>query len=528
MNQYFSRRFRIDRQTILGHGLLALCLWALLIWTSSPASARTQRTASPPNGAEIERASSLPAYVILGHKRRLQELRVGDDAWTLGADGFVISWTRWNDVWHPSAVQNIPRAQTLFFDRGEVLIYTEDEDLWRASSSTGAWEKTDDTSPAQHNAGEHHESVRCYVADTYAPCALLDQQNSPKSAMVSAPKLRDILIAEHGYYFVFRDGWYAYDAQGLVTPKDPRAVRKLSDKEQRVWVKGDVIASGVHAGDAHVALCVEAGDGTTVIDRNLRSGDAVVILESERPCPNRADYTPQFLRLSYADHSVRWTLNTQEIQEAPVSITLDNALAVELRASASVSRGCAHHTWDVSLYSDIVAEALLRRGLCAASATALDWNALDGRSGGSGILFVGSFGSFALMVDAKTMQIHTLQTNLRIATHARIRRTSDGSWLIADDKTSTVLRINSSGELGESNDLILIGNRLWYQAEGGVLTSDDGHQLLATDAGVVLNGVGIGPVAWRTLTADMRRVRQHSTLFSEQVNALRAGVSHAN
>lgn len=534
MTQYVSQ-FRHNTRPSLGIVALSSFLMALLLGMSSPALADTQDVVDSPPESKLHRTSTgdapLPAYVILGHKKRLQEVRIRDNAWTLGADGFVISWVLRNHIWRPTSVQKIPSAKGFSCEREEVLVVTQDGGRWRRFSTSGVWERVDGAppkSPMVEMVDGPPDEMQCDAGDLRVPSTSSDPHDGPQSAMISAPTLRDMLIADHGQYFVFRDGWYAHNAQALAAPEDVRVLRTFGETEQRVWVDGDVIASGVEAGDARIALCVEDSDGSTVIDRNLRSGARTVVMESERGCPSRADYLAGTLRLSYVDYVVKWPLDTQETTESHVSIALETALSVELRASASVSRRCAYQTWDVFLYSEIVGDAPLRRELCARSATALHWNAFDGRSGGSAILFVGRYGSVLLMVDAKTLTIHTLQTDIPIATHAQIRRTADGTWLIADAKANEALILNDAGVLVERRDLVLIDNRLWNHAQGGVLQSEDGHQLLVTDAGVVLNGVGIGPVVWRTLTADMRRIRQNPPLFSEQVNVLRADEIRAN
>lgn len=519
--------------------VFSLCFVVLFIWENPTASASTQHAVShslkahPASLKSSSEETSLPAYVILGHKKRLQEIRVGDDAWTLGSDGFVISWTRWEDVWHPTAVQEIPDAVALSFESGEVLVRTKSEEIWGVPPGSDTWEKTGRTPSERSQSNTHDVRAHCYTAGDHRPCSSSEAQEGPHSAMVSAPSLRDILVAEHGYYFVFQDGWYAFGTHEVATPSDVRTLKKINDREQRIWIHGHVIASSVqtsdeHAGDAHVAVCVERADTTQVIDRNLRTGEAVLVSESAGPCPDRAAYRSNVLRLSYADHVVRWTLDSHERTDGPVSISLDNALSMELRSSAYVSRRCAHQTWNVSLYSEIGGETPLRRALCAASATTVHWNALNGHSRGSGILFLGSYGSFLLMVDATTLTVHTLQTSHRIATNAQIRRTPEGTWLIADEKTGTAYTLDAMGERVSREDLVLIDNRLWHRALGGVLLSDDGHQLLVTDAGVVLNGVGIGPIVWRTLTADRRRVRQQPSLFAKQLDALSGSESLAH
>lgn len=529
MTQYFSFLCLSDR-SFRGIALFATWLMALLLGGSSPASAETGSTSPKLDAAQVSKEDApLPAYVILGHKKRLQQLRVRDNAWTLGADGFVISWTLRDQIWRPTSVQRIGGAQDLSYARGEVLVATHNGERWRLSDAPGVWERVDGSSSSLEVDDEPSGSTPCDFANADNPCLSSDAHDGPDSAMVSAPTLRDILIADHGQYFVFRDGWYAHNAQELVTPEDLQALRTFGKSEQRVWVDGEVIASSVEAGDARVALCVEDRDGgATVIDRNLRSGMRRVVFESARGCPTRAEYMSETLRLSYADHLVEWPLDTQETRASQVSIPLQTALSLTLRASASISRGCAYQTWDVSLHSDIVGDAPLRRELCARSATALHWNALDGRAGGSAILFVGRYGSVLLMVDAQTLGVHTLQSDISIATHAKIRRTADGMWLIADAKSNEALILNNAGDLVARRDLVLIDDRLWNRAEGGVMQSDDGHQMLVTDAGAVLNGVGIGPVVWRTLTADMRRIRQSPNLFSEQLNGLRTDGNRAN
>jgi|GEM_PF-6682802 len=408
-------------------------------------------------------------------------------------------------------------------ERASSVLHPENGAMrWLSLTSTG-WVDASHHAPPISIRGAQDGIARCFEHQSYERCATHNANGFPESSMVSSRTLRNILTAEHGEYFVFRDGWYGLTREVPPVWDDAQAVRTYDSLEQRVWFNGEVLASAVQDGTAHVAICRSTAGQAEVLEKDLSTGDTRRVTQAPS-CPLRADYDNNALVLSYGDRLVRWSLSDHQVREDPIDIALSSVLDARLVAAPSVSRGCPYRFWRVSMLTPWLAETPIARGICAQQAVPLRWDAVDGDGGGAAVLLRGRFGSHLVLVDRDTLATHTLQTNLDIPAHAQIYRRHDGNFFIVDPHQGTAELVDTSGQTLATEALVVIDGRVWREGRGGVLASDDGHQLLATDVGVVLDGVGIGPLAARTVTSDRYLIDRQPRLFSTRVRTLNLGL----
>lgn len=602
--------------------LALLCLTGCL---ATPASGSAhQRAATPTPDADTS-----PAYHVLGHAQRRQQILTEDRAWTLGEDGYILAWTRGKDgQWSVGAVRQIARARAIAHNGNTLLAWTPDAILpldptLKAQGSLGrddaiactdgrAWQHTreghlcvgdgsgqgictEDTIPRPNlregvctsdgtthclsisdasgaeawcttpdalafeggsdagyavfhptekggawrvfrqgqwrdaDADAQGEALRsgredlqpCFADGGAARCEEVSRHDAPDSARVSARTLRNILIAKHGFYFIFRDGWYAVSTEDAPAIEDIAQVRMLADASQRVWLDENIMRAQVEDGVARVSSCKrEENGGATIIDRDLSTGRATVVHRSDAGCPKRAEYHEGVLHLSYADRLLQWDILAQELREAPVEMSIKNALSSSLIAEPTLSRHCSHFRWDVSFRTAFSGKIPIARDICARHAVTLPWRTASHEGEGAALLLTGDFGSYLWLVHADSMRTHAVQTSEVIPAHATIYRQADGNYILSDRRTGRSMYLDPNGEVLDEVPMVMIGGRMWRETKSGVLKSDDGHQLLVTDAGVVLDGVGIGPITTRTLTHDMRRISAQPALFAQQLRLL--------
>lgn len=389
---------------------------------------------------------------------------------------------------------------------------------WLSLTSDG-WNDASSAAPPISVRAAQDGVARCFRDQSYAPCIGETPSDMPESSMVSARTLHNILPADHGDYFVFRDGWYGVSKDVHPAWTDVRALREYSSSEQRVWLDEEVLRSSVQNGVARVATCASHQGQAVVIDRDLSTGISRQVTRQER-CPLRADYRDGELLLAYGDRLIRWDIEHETSAETAVRAQVSETLSSDLVATSSISRGCAYMRWDISLSTPTAGDAPVGRGICAQTAVPLPWHSVSGGEGGAAILLRGRHGSQLRMVDRLTLSTYTLQTDVDIPAHAQIYRRSDGDFFIVDPHRGTALLLDTKGQILASEALVVIDGRIWRAGDGGTLVSDDGHQLLATDIGVILDGVGVGPLAARTIATDRRRIKAQPVLFSSQLRTL--------
>lgn len=405
-------------------------------------------------------------------------------------------------------------------DAGYAVLHPQEHQrVWRIWDGE-QWQAAESGHTGVKIPSNHDGLLPCFEGDSGHRCDSSAASDGPENGRISARTLRNILIAEHGFYFIFRDGWYGVHSDEAPSFDDVAYVHREPDGGERVWLQENVLRAQVEDGVARVSSCRETEEGATVIDRELHHGRTTVVHTSDDGCPKRAEYHEGTLHLSYRDRLLRWDILTEELEEAPVEMSIKNALSSSLIAEPSVSRHCSHLRWDVSFRTAFSGKIPIARDICARHAVTLPWHAATHEGDGAAIVLTGDFGSYLWLVHADSMTTHAIQTSEVIPAHTTIYRQEDGNYVLSDRRSGRSLILSPSGEVLDDTPMVFIGGRMWREEAGGVLASDDGHHLLVTDRGVILDGVGIGSITHRALTHDMRRVSARLALFSSQLRLL--------
>lgn len=362
----------------------------------------------------------------------------------------------------------------------------------------------------------------CFLAqDSYQRCSRLDAIDALDTRSVSSHVLQDVLMTEQGLYAVFPNGWYSLNAPALsASAEGIVSVRDYPNAQQRVWIDGEILGTGLHRATPHVAVCTQTATHWWIRDIQLESGTARTVSRGDGPCPNRADYHGDFLRLSFETRAEAWSLDSAQLQTADIRSPFQGAIAGELIARAGLARHCAHWAWDVAIESDTLGRVPLRERACARSMASTRWASDGGRSHGPALIMAGNASSFVFMIDEDTLESFTLRTRGKLSPRTRIHRSNNGSWLLSDPQTGEAHRFDARGGDAGSSISLVIGQRVWVLERFGILVSEDGHELLVTDEGLAIDGVGIGPVMPRTLTRSMQRLSDAPAAFQLAMEAL--------
>lgn len=521
--------------THLVHGFLAACCAVVVVFSSAMPSANAQSRGSAQRQASPSSTGSPPAFLVLGHRQKVDEIQHGRDAWTLGSDGYIIAWNYEDSRWIPRAVRQVPNSSSLALEGETLWVYGPDHTTILTVDLTPIRTEESIEQPPKPSREDRvlaketsvdGASLPCDETPSNETCAASTPIRGPDTAMISVRTLRNILVADHGSFFLFRDGWYSVSSTSNAQMEDALHIEAYSDADQRVWLDESVLASSVIDGEAHVATCAIRENRAQVRDRNLRTGAVTLVESTEDTCPLRAEYEEDLLLLAYDDHVFRWRNGETIVEQDPedtLRAPLSSILGSSLVARASITRGCAYRRWDLSLSMAAAGSSPIARGVCARTATPIKWTYAREGEGGAGILLRTRTGSQLWLVDRTSLAVHVYQTDVDLPPHVQIQRREDGTLFIADQRTGDAMHIDAQGQVLSTEAMVWIDGRIWREADGGILVSDDGHQLLATDRGVVLDGLGVGPITSRTITSDLRRLSAQPALFSAHLRALAAG-----
>lgn len=389
---------------------------------------------------------------------------------------------------------------------------------WLTRAGRAGWEELDQPNP-QTPLARQRERFTCVDtrASTIDGCASVDAASDLAFGPVVVPRLLEIVRDRSGLYFVFADGWLRVQPtlESAASVFEQFTTRRITPHAERVWVSAEILGVSGSGEEARIALCEAQSGRWELRDITLHNGISTPIDRGRGECPTRVDYRGNEVVYS-SEASLRvFDLAQRRGSDAALEAPFSGSLPGVLRAESIAARQCPSSAWLVKLASDHIGSIPLAAPVCANTLTMLRWDSESGLHEGPGVLLVSNHTSTLHLIDENTLQIFSLRVTERLSQRTRVHLDTNGTWLLSDPERASALRVSADLRSASSEDSVVVLGRVWAHQGGGVYRDASGTTLFVSDAGVVINETGLGPVARRVVREDLRPL----DLRAEQLQA---------
>lgn len=337
-------------------------------------------------------------------------------------------------------------------------------------------------------------------------CGFSDPAKGMDWGRVRVPRLQEVAVDTSGIYFVFSDGWLRVQPslERVRSVFSNLSTRQLSEHSERVWVNGQILGIEASGDVARVAVCELTNEVWRLFDIQLHNGEVTQVDNGRDACPERVDYVRSGLTYAVGKAAKHFDFATKRIWSASLEAPFEGAIQGVLQAEGRTVRHCAATSWSVHVKSEALGSIPVASEACASSIALLRWDSETGLNQGPGVLLIGANTSSLHLIDEDTLQIFSFRIPIVLSRRTEVHMDSDGSWVLFDPVNSSAIRVAPDMKSSKDEDAIVVLNRIWRHSGSGVYQDNFGTMLLVTDAGIVINNSGIGPVARRVVRDDLR------------------------
>lgn len=323
---------------------------------------------------------------------------------------------------------------------------------------------------------------------------------------VRVPRLQEVAVDPSGIYFVFSDGWLRVQPslERVRSVFSSLSTRQLSDHSERVWVNGQILGIEASGDLARVAVCELKNEAWRLLDIQLHNAEVTLVDSGIESCPERVDYERSGLTYAVGKEAKHFDFATKRAKSASLEAPFEGAIQGVLQAEGKTVRHCAATSWSVHVKSPALGSIPVASEACASSIALLRWDSESGLNQGPGVLLIGANTSSLHLIDEDTLQIFSFRIPIVLSRRTEVHMDTDASWVLFDPVSSSAIRVAPDLKSSRDEDAIVVLNRIWRHRGSGVYQDNFGTTLLVTDAGIVINNAGIGPVARRVVRDDLR------------------------